>query len=164
MGQSLCAILLGVFLSIMFFTGTRVNGSSMEPVLFSEDRVFISRFTNFFSPKRGDIVAFKIGQGVSDSLSIKRIVAVPGDSVIIRDGMLYVNGEKEKSDIPYEPMEDYGLARNEITLEYNEYFLLGDNRNNSEDSRYQSVGMVLADDIDGKVWLCFSPDNFGMVK
>lgn len=157
------AIVLGVAVSFLFFSGVSMSGTSMSPTLNDGNRVFINRVAMLTSPKVGDVVAFNPDSNYGKNVSIKRIVALPGDTVLIRNGSLYVNGEKEKSNIEIEDMADSGVARNEITLGDGEYFLLGDNRNNSEDSRYESVGNVKKSDIIGLVWLCYSFDNFGPV-
>ena len=93
------------------------------------------------------------------------ILGVPGETIQIKDGMIYIDGEiyLEKKDYP--AMTDAGLAEEPITLGANQYFVLGDNRNNSEDSRYADVGVVSGKNIEGKVWFVLSPsDHMGLVK
>ncbi|MCD8326323.1 MAG: signal peptidase I [Lachnospiraceae bacterium] len=121
----------------------------MESSLVHGQKVLVNRTAYLlFSPGRGDVVVFKAG---GTHTYIKRIVAVPGDTVQIIDGYLYINGEQEQGD--YEKMADAGLLATEVTLGENEYVVLGDNRNNSEDSRVSSVGVVEKSQISGRVWL-----------
>ncbi|MCD7805782.1 MAG: signal peptidase I [Lachnospiraceae bacterium] len=143
------AALLGLILTASFgYTATNV-GVSMENSLVHGQKVLVNRVAYLlFSPGRDDVVIFKAG---GTHTYIKRVVAVPGDTVLIQDGYLYVNGEQEQGD--YEKMADAGLLETEITLGENEYIVLGDNRNNSEDSRTSSVGIVEKSQISGKVWL-----------
>ena len=82
---------------------------------------------------------------------VKRVVAVPGDSVQIKNGSLYINGLLYKG-VEYDKIEDAGIAENPITLENGEFFTLGDNINNSEDSRSGNIGAVKRENIIGKVW------------
>lgn len=96
---------------------------------------------------------------------VRRVVAVPGDTVQIKDGALYVNDELYKESTDVASMEDAGLASDPIELEKDEYFVLGDNRNNSEDSRYANIGNVKRDYIIGKAWFRFSGlGSFGTIK
>ena len=88
----------------------------------------------------------------------------PGDTVTIESGRVFINGEVLVEEVQTDSMEDAGLAEERVTLGEDEYFVLGDNRNNSEDSRYQSVGNVTADEIEGKVWLKVSLSDFGLVR
>ncbi|MCD7862389.1 MAG: signal peptidase I [Lachnospiraceae bacterium] len=152
LGGCLAAALLGVVLVAAFgYTATNV-GVSMESSLVHGQKVLVNRTAYvLFSPRRGDVVIFKAG---GTHTYIKRVVAVPGDTVQIRDGYLYVNGEQESGD--YEKMAEAGLLADEITLGENEYIVLGDNRNNSEDSRVSSVGIVEKSQISGRVWLALS--------
>lgn len=117
------------------------------------------------NPKRNDVIAFQLNGNREGASSIKRILGVPGETIQIKDGMIYIDGEiyLEKKDYP--AMTDAGLAEEPITLGTNQYFVLGDNRNNSEDSRYADVGVVSGKNIEGKVWFVLSPsDHMGLVK
>ncbi|MFQ9151754.1 MAG: signal peptidase I [Blautia sp.] len=83
----------------------------------------------------------------------------------MKDGMIYINGESLPGEKDYPAMTDAGLAEEPMTLGTNQYFVLGDNRNNSEDSRYADVGVVSSKNIEGKVWFVLSPsDHIGFVK
>ena len=131
---------------------TAVVGISMEPVLYNGQEIFINRFLyKIVSPKAGDVVVFLPNGNANTHYYVKRVVAVPGDSVQIKNGSLYINGLLYKG-VEYDKIEDAGIAENPITLENGEFFTLGDNINNSEDSRSGNIGAVKRENIIGKVW------------
>ena len=161
----IAAVVLLAYLLIFAF-GTRIvaAGESMEPTIGSEDKVLINRLSYVFSsPETDDVVAFRTSDSLSQSYSIKRVIGTPGDTVVIKNGYVYLNGQLHSDIADTDYMTDYGLASAEITLGDGEYFVLGDNRNNSEDSRYASVGNITKDEIVGKVWLDVTPSDFGTV-
>ena len=117
------------------------------------------------SPKRNDIIAFKPNGSDTSHIYIKRVIGLPGETIQIRDGMIYINGKVYLEKTDYPAITNPGLASEEIKLGVTEYFVLGDNRNNSEDSRYADVGLVDADYIEGRVWLRILPsDSFGRIS
>lgn len=131
---------------------TAVVGISMEPVLYNGQEIFINRFLyKIVSPKAGDVVVFLPNGNSNTHYYVKRVVAVPGDTVQIKNGSLYINGLLYKG-VEYDKIEDAGIAENPITLENGEFFTLGDNINNSEDSRSGNIGAVKRENIIGKVW------------
>jgi signal peptidase I len=116
------------------------------------------------SPKRYDVIAFKTSGTGFDKIYIKRVIGVPGDSVIIKNGKVYINGEELTDDVYTDTILTAGLAANTITLGDDEYFVLGDNRNNSEDSRFSNIGIVKKENIIGSAWLIASPlSRFGFI-
>ena len=162
-------IALSVFLAgvIVIFLGrsARVVGMSMEPTLENGQQIYIDRFTYILSsPKAGDVVAFLPNGNEKSHYYIKRVVAGPGDKVRIADGTLYVNGQQ--SIWVTERVLDAGIAENELILGSGEYFCIGDNPNNSEDSRSANIGPVDEDDIVGKAWfhLKSSTEGMGFIK
>ena len=102
----------------------------------------------------------------SDSVNyIKRIIGLPGERVKIQDGQIYINGSVLEESYGKEKIQDPGVAAKEIQLGTDEYFVLGDNRNASSDSRKEEVGMIKRDKIGGKAWLRFYPfDQFGVIR
>lgn len=145
---------------LMFGTRTSVIGEGMEPTFYNSQEVLINKAAYvIFPPKSGDIIAFYPNGNSKSHYYIKRVVAVPGDTVLIVNGHLTVNNVLYEDEDLYDYMEYSGLAENEIVLGDNEFFVLGDNRNNSEDSRYGNIGTVERDNIDGKVWFHFSCDE-----
>lgn len=162
-------IALSVFLAavVVIFLGksTRVVGMSMEPTLENGQQIFIDRFLYILSsPKAGDVVAFLPNGNENSHYYVKRVVAVPGDKVRIADGTLYVNGQESKW--VTERILDPGIAENEIVLGNKEYFCIGDNPNNSEDSRSANIGPVEEGDMIGKAWfhLKSETDGIGFIK
>ena len=148
------AVLLAVLLVMGFGLRMEMTGDSMEPTITSGQHVLVNRLSYQMStPARGDIIAFHAA-GNRERTYIKRVVAVGGDTVRIADGMLYVNGQAQ-DDSRFDRMRDGGIASEEITLATGEYFVLGDNRNNSEDSRSANIGIVRRDTIAGKVWYTY---------
>ena len=162
-------IALSVFLAavVVIFLGksTRVVGMSMEPTLENGQQIFIDRFLYVLSsPKAGDVVAFLPNGNENSHYYVKRVVAGPGDQVRIADGTLYVNGQESKW--VTERILDAGIAENEIILGNKEYFCIGDNPNNSEDSRSANIGPVEEGDMIGKAWfhLKSGTDGIGFIK
>ena len=139
---------------IIFCVGMRTSviGVSMEPVLYNGQEILVNRFVyRVMAPKAGDVIVFLPNGNENTHYYVKRVVAVPGDTVHIKNGHLYINDTLYK-DIEYDKIEDAGIAENPVKLESNEFFTLGDNINNSEDSRSGNIGAVPKEDIIGKVW------------
>ena len=141
-----------------------VPGESMEPTFSSGDVVLMNRlFIKVMPPNTNDVVVFLPPSNLSAQYSIKRIVATPGDTVQVKNGKIYVNGEAFHDKAQTESIVDAGLASSEITLEDDEYFVMGDNRNNSEDSRYETIGNIHREDIIGSCWFVVGKDRIGLV-
>jgi len=159
--QIAAVIFLAYFIIYYCVEKTTVIGSSMEKTLSANDQIIINKFIYHVSdPKRFDVIVFKQSGKEHSFYNIKRIIGLPGETVQIKDGSIYINGEVLDEIIEVEEMVNYGLAAEEIVLEENEYFVLGDNRNNSEDSRFASIGNITRDEIIGKASLRLSPFNF----
>ena len=102
---------------------------------------------------------------IVNSLKYKRIIGLPEETIQIKDGYVYINDKQLEEDYGKEIIEDSGLAVDKITLKKDEYFVLGDNRNGSIDSRRTDIGAVKREQIKGKAWLCFYPfTKFGTIK
>lgn len=159
--QIAAVIFLAYFLVYYTVEKTNMIGVSMESTLNDKDSILINKFSyRFADPKRFDVIVFKQSGKEHSYYNIKRIIGLPGETLQFVDGNIYINGEIIPEVINVEPMANYGLAEEEITLEENEYFVLGDNRNNSEDSRFASMGNILKDEIIGKAFVRLSPFNF----
>lgn len=160
-------VVLIAFVLVLFFGQIRTNsGQSMETTLSDGDHVLIDTFSyRIGSPKRNDIIAFRPNGSDTSHIYVKRVIGLPGETVQIKDGMIYINGKVYLEKTDYPAITNPGLAAEEMKLGTTEYFVLGDNRNNSEDSRFADVGLVDADYIEGRVWLRILPsDSFGLVK
>ena len=163
----IAVVCLIAFVFVWYF-GQRVStiGDSMKPVLENGDITLINRIIyNASSPKRGDIIAFKPNGNENSHYYIKRIIGLPGETVEIKDGEILINGEKIEEDYKTTKIDDPGIVEEPITLGGDEFFVLGDDRQNSEDSRMADIGNVKRTEIEGKVWFVIAPkDHFGFVK
>lgn len=161
-------IIIGLSYLIITFVGQRtsVSGHSMETTLQDGDQLIVDKISyRFRDPKRYDIIVFPY-QYEENVFYIKRIIGLPGETIQVKDGYTYINGERLESDIyGLETMESGGIASEPITLGEDEYFVLGDNRNNSQDSRDPSVGVLTRDKLLGRAWIRIYPfDNMGVIK
>ena len=162
----LAAVFLLSWLLVTFVAQrTDVNGTSMYPTLEDGDQLIADKITyRFRDPERFDIIIFPY-KYADNTYFIKRIIGLPGETVRIDEqGNIYINGEILEEDYGYETIEYAGLAATEIQLGDDEYFVLGDNRNVSEDSRYADVGNIKREDIVGRALLRIYPfRRFGLL-
>ncbi len=145
---------------------TRVEGHSMEPALSDGDNLIVDKISyRFHDPERFDIIIFPY-QWESNTYYIKRIIGLPGETIQIDDeGNIYIDGEVLRENYGLERIQNPGLAREPVTLGEDEYFVLGDNRNNSTDSRFAEVGVIHRDDIVGRAWVRIYPfDSIGVIR
>ncbi|MEI3520874.1 signal peptidase I [Laedolimicola intestinihominis] len=160
-------IVLAITFLIITFVGqrTHVSGESMENTLDDGDQLIVDKLTyRFHDPERFDIIVFPF-RYKDNTYYIKRIIGLPGETVQIADGEIYINGEVLEESYGREVMQDAGLAAEPITLGDDEYFVLGDNRNYSSDSRDPSVALIHRKEIIGRAWLRIWPlDSFGILK
>ena len=163
----LLVVLCAAYLIITYVgQRTQVSGSSMETTLSDGDNLLVDKITYRFSePKRFDIIVFPF-QYDTDTYYIKRIIGMPGETVQIDyDGNIYINGSLLKESYGREVIQNPGRAAEPITLGKDEYFVMGDNRNNSSDSRDPSVGNIHRKDIIGRAWVRIWPfSKFGVLK
>ena len=153
-GLYLLVVLLITYLIILYVgQRTEVSGSSMEPTLSDGDNLIVDKISyRFKDPERFDIIVFPF-QYQKDTYYIKRIIGLPGETVQIdEDGNIYINGEILEESYGREVIDadKLGIAAEPITLGEDEYFVLGDNRNHSSDSRVREVGNIKKDQIVGK--------------
>lgn len=163
----LFGILLAAYL-ISNFVVKRANviGVSMEDTLQDGEQLLMDQITyKTGDPKRFDIIVFSPKYTVNKHL-IKRVIGMPGERIYIdKEGVIYINGEVLKENYGKESIKNAGRASHEIILQENQYFVLGDNRNESIDSRADEIGNVSRRDIEGKVFLRIFPfDKFGVIK
>ena len=133
-------------------------GELHGPTLAVGSRYFVNKLAyKASSPKRGDIIVFRTNASDDAALHIRRVIGLPGETIQIVNGRILINGETYKEGKDFPTINNPGMAANAITLEAGEYFVLGDNRNNSEDSRYGDIGRVNKKYITGKLWFQISP-------
>lgn len=161
-------VIIGLTWMIVTFVGqrTRVSGQSMETTLQDEDNLIVDKISyRFHDPSRYDIIVFPY-KYEENTFYIKRIIGLPGETVQVKDGYTYINGKKLTSDIyGREVMDEPGIAEEPIKLGSDEYFVLGDNRNHSQDSRDPYVGVLKRSDLMGRAFVRIYPLNkFGVIK
>ncbi len=163
--------LVAVFLAfvIVFSVGMRTSviGDSMEPALYNGQEILMNRVIyKLSSPKRGDVVVFLPNGNENSHYYVKRVVGLPGETVQIKDGSVYIDGVLLEEDEELDKMIDAGIAQNELTLAADEYFVLGDNRNSSEDSRSGNIGGIKKNNIIGKAWfhMATEDESIGLVE
>ena len=145
---------------------TEVIGTSMEYTLSDGDNLIVDKISyRFHDPERFDIIVFPY-QYKEDTYYIKRIIGLPGETVQIDDnGTIYIDGKELKESYGREIIKNPGTAAEPIKLGEGVYFVLGDNRNASSDSRDPSVGIIKRDEIVGRAWLRIYPfSKFGFIK
>ena len=162
------AIIIGATYLIVNYVGqrTRVIGSSMEATLHEGDNLIVDKISyRFRDPERFEIIVFPF-KYKENTFYIKRIIGLPGETVQIIDGEVYIDGEVLNESYGLEKIDEdrKGIAAKPITLGEDEYFVLGDNRNNSSDSRDQSVGLLKKEDMMGRAWIRIWPlNNIGVI-
>jgi signal peptidase I len=158
----LVAFVIAIFIIVFVVQPVKVEGTSMQPVLMDQERIFVNRFVyQFTDVSRGDVVVFRYPKDVNKSF-IKRVLAVPGDEIEIRAGMVYLNGRRlTESYVPREFLDKRSYPRTIVPP--GRYFVLGDHRNSSNDSR--NWGFVEKRLIYGKAFFSYWPiEHFGLVK
>ncbi len=165
-GQELIELLIQIIVILVIcyvivtFVGQRtvVSGPSMMPTLEHKDNLIVDKLSyRFHDPERFDVVVFDYQDGRH---FIKRIIGLPGETVQIINGQVYIDGMLLESDIyGSEPMMNAGRAMEPIIVGQDEYFVLGDNRNGSKDSRVDEVGNIKKEKIEGKAWVRIWPLN-----
>ena len=164
MFRSILRLLATVLIAVVFafvlitYVGerTKVSGHSMEPHLHDHDQVLLDKLTyRLRNPKRYEIIVFPGPEG-GDQFFVKRVIALPGETVKIAKGKVYVNN-KEVKDYSKDHTTDPCELKKELHLGTYEYFVLGDNRDNSNDSRYKEVGPVKKSKIIGRIIFRFYP-------
>ena len=150
----LVAVILAFFIRYFIVELYMVEGPSMRPTLINAERLVVNKFIyRFKAPERGDVLVFQYPRDTSRDF-IKRVIGVPGDTIEIKDGKVFLNGQlQNESYILEKTRGSYPLS----TVPEGTVFVMGDNRNNSEDSRFKDVGFVSRNLIKGKAVLVFWP-------
>lgn len=171
----LAALIVLVLILRTFVLGTvYVKGSSMEPNFHHGDLVFINKLsTSIGSPERGDVVICRLHSDGTEENLIKRVIGLPGDEIelVVRERYeeyveydLYRNGEYVEEDFILEPIMNKGNIEYPYIVPEDSYFVMGDNRNGSTDSRKRTIGAIPKEDLVGKVVFRLYPfDTFGLI-
>jgi len=160
------AVCILAFVLVWFF-GQQVStvGDSMKPVLKNGDVVLVNRVIyNATTPKRGDVIVFKPKGNDNIHYYIKRVIGLPGETIEIKENNIYIDGEVLEEEYTTTEISDAGYLKEAVVLDEDEYFVLGDDRSNSEDSRHAEVGNVKRKYIYGKAWFTIAGENIGFVK
>lgn len=156
------AIVLGWLFTVFAFEKTNMVGSGMESTLSDDDILLVNKVAyRVNDPERFDVIVFNKTGKEHSYYATRRIIGLPGETVQIIDGYVYINGVQLEEINVVEPMLTAGLAEKSITLDDDEYFVLGDNRNNCEDSRYSNFGNVARSEIIGYAFVRLN--NFGII-
>lgn len=164
----LAAVLIGFLLTNYVVQRNEVVGSSMYPTLYDKDQLWVEKITPVLGNlEHGDIITFSVHDPIMGPMGnedlVKRIIAMPGDHLEIKEDGVYLNGQLLEEDYLMDGMITYMSDKheyNDIYLEDGLYFVMGDNRINSRDSR--SFGPIHEDDVIGEVWVRIYPfDRFG---
>ena len=155
---------VALFLYVFFGKTMIVSGYSMGDVLTNNDIVMIDKFTySLLEIERFDVIVYSAGEDKGEY--VKRVIGMPGERIKIDNGKVYIDGKVLRDDIKADAMLSAGVAENEILLGEDEYFVLGDNRNNSEDSRFETVGNIKKENIIGKAWFEITGiTDFGFIE
>ena len=164
--QIAVVLIFGALVGISMFQSVTMQENSMEPTLQVGERFFVNRaLYKVSSPERDDIVVYKTSGSDDAALHIGRVIGLPGETIQISNGNILINGEVYNEDHDFPEISNGGLASSGVSLESGEYFILGDNRNNSEDSRYGDIGNINKKYIVGKLWFVISPkEKLGFLK
>lgn len=157
------AVAASILITKFVANHTTVEGSSMEPCLKNGDELIVEKLSYLRGePERFDVIVFEYSEDIN---YIKRIIGLPGESVRIEEGKIYINDRPVFDVHGKGEMNDAGIAEDTVELGSDEYFVLGDNREASKDSRDKDVGLIKADKIIGKAWLRVMPfDTFGIIE
>lgn len=160
----LIVCMFAVLLVAAFGRRVSIAGDSMSPVLENGDVVLVNHFIyKVKKPSRGDIVAFR--QDEAGHYSVKRVAGLPGETVQIKDGKLLIDGKEPEDGIFASDIEYAGEATDPVKLGKDEYFVIGDNDDASDDSRLPSIGNITKKEIFGQAWFIVSPaKDFGFVS
>ncbi len=160
-GEIAATILLAYLFVHFCIQRVGIVGDSMNPTLKAGDSIIVNKLIyRITSPKRNDVIVFKQKGQEHNYYNVRRIVGLPGETIQIKDGHIFIDDKELEETINVEDIVNPGLAKNPYKLEDNEYFVLGDNRNDSVDSRFASIGTIIKDEIVGKASLRINSFSF----
>ncbi len=156
--QLMVVLLLSAACAFVFFGSVMIQENSMNPTLESGDRVFVNRAAYLVTGvRRGDVIAYRSSNEIDAGIHVKRVIALPGETIQIKDGLILINGKTYIENKEFPNISKPGIAEDGVKLGSDQYFVLGDNRNNSEDSRFADVGNIAKSSVIGKVWFIGRP-------
>ena len=158
--EIIITLALSAVFAFAFCSSVTIQESSMDPTIATGESVLVDRLARILplpGIRRGDLIVYR-GTGMTDtSLHVKRVIGLPGEKIEIRNGQIRINDTVYNDVRELPEMVSGGIAEGGINLAKDEYFVLGDNRNNSEDSRHSEIGNIRKDRILGKAWLVILP-------
>lgn len=158
--ELIAVIIASAVVAWMFFGSYSMQEGSMEPTIQTGDRFLVNRIAyRFGNVHRGDLIAYRSKDDADSTIHVKRVIALPGETVQIKDGVILIDGKTYMENKSFPSITNGGAASTELTIGDDEYFVLGDNRNNSEDSRFTDVGNIQRRFIIGKAWFLTSPGS-----
>ncbi len=156
-------VTLAILFCSLLIAKTKMTNKSMETTLSKDDHILINTLSyRIGDPKRFDVIVFEKGDVDHSMYDLKRIYGLPGETIQIKDGLIYINGKEIKDEAGDVETVLGGIAADPVKLGENEYFVLADNRNDSEDSRFAGFGTVKRKNIIGKAWI--RTNKFGFVN
>ena len=163
----IAAVLFLSFAGVMLFGRTvSIQENSMDPTIQAGDVVLINKAAYILGkPKRGDVIVYKSSESQDAAYHVKRVIGLPGEYIQIKEGLILINGVTYMENLELPNISDPGIAGEGVKLGSGEFFVLGDNRNGSEDSRFADVGNIPEDAVKGRIWFIHAPkDRRGSVK
>lgn len=163
------AVCLAYFSTVSIFLKTKMNGTSMAPTIENGKVMILNKVAYLFlEPKRFDVIVYKQSNKEHSYYEVKRVIGLPGEKVLIKDGEVFIDNERLDETIGVVKSTNGGLAEEGVVLAENEYFVLGDNREESEDSRFAGIGNILKSEIVGKAVFVEKPftlvDSLNRIK
>ena len=165
--ELIVVVVLAALTAFVVFSSVILQESAMSPTLEAGNQVLVNRAAYILTGvRRGDVIAYRSSGTFDSGVHVKRVIGLPGETVqITGDGRILVNDQVLNEHYGLEVIKNPGRAAEKVTLGENEYFLMGDNRNNSLDSRDASIGNVNRSDLIGKAFIRVWPfDSFGILK
>ncbi|MBP3876912.1 MAG: signal peptidase I [Lachnospiraceae bacterium] len=156
--ELIVVVVLAALTAFVVFSSVILQESAMSPTLEAGNQVLVNRAAYILTGvRRGDVIAYRSSGTFDSGVHVKRVIGLPGETIQIRDGLILINGKTYIESREFPNITNPGVAENSVHLGSDEYFVLGDNRNNSEDSRFADVGNIRKTNIIGRVWFRIRP-------
>ena len=156
--ELIVVVVLAALTAFVVFSSVILQESAMSPTLEAGNQVLVNRAAYILTGvRRGDVIAYRSSGTFDSGVHVQRVIGLPGETIQIRDGLILINGKTYIESREFPNITNPGVAENSVHLGSDEYFVLGDNRNNSEDSRFADVGNIRKTNIIGRVWFRIRP-------